>query len=320
MLILCVSAYLLTGGIASMPTAAPTPVVFRTNNKFNQIQNGDTGNWNQDNKWSFGHVPRNDEVAEISGSRTCVIPDSYTQAVCAGIVGNGSATLQGNNASKLTVSGDSTVDGTMTIIHAELAISGDRTFTGDGGTIVLDKEAKITAANGSSDKLTIQGVGTPKADSLTITGVGAIEVALHNNAYVIAYYEGDGTELRLSTYNKTGGSNGHWIAEGGDSLRVLSNVTSGAATWELVQLGHTPAIKIGTDNSDDPACVTVSGSVTVRTGTFFVGPGSFFCTTGALTWESVDDGEGNWSSPQVSVSDANSARFGLGVASPCSCP
>ncbi|MCC7290513.1 MAG: hypothetical protein IT449_00465 [Phycisphaerales bacterium] len=301
--------------------AAPAPMPRMANNKFNVIPNGNTSNWDVDANWSLGHKPTNTEIAEIVGSRTCVIPQNYTQAVCAGLVVNGSATLEGDSSSKIVVSGDSTIDGTVNAFHCELAISGDRTFTGDGGAIVLDKDAKITAANGSSDKLTIQGVGTPRADSLTITGVGIIEVALHNNAYVVAYFNGgDGTELRLTTYSKTGGSSGHWVAEGDDTLRVQSNVTSGSAVWELVDLAGEPAIKIGTDDNSDPACVTVTGSFTIRIGKLQVGDGSFFCTTGALVWESVDAGGGNWTSPQIVAEDALTARFGLGGASPCACP
>ncbi|GIK16891.1 MAG: hypothetical protein BroJett003_18550 [Planctomycetota bacterium] len=213
------------------------------------------------------------------------------------------------------VHGDITV-GSSNIPVAQIRIDGDHTITGIGGTINVRHKGQIVPETGSGDTLIITGdtgcTGYPDSRdcSLTILGAGFVLVPLDNRAFVVGT---GGEKLSLDTYDMTGTSTGHRVAEGDGGLEFGNEVT-GACKWEISSDALNSVIFIGSSTLGD-ACVRGAGPTTLESGYLTIQDGSSFCTTGKLTWRSVEGDPAT--SPQIVTSGTASATFGLGGASPC---
>lgn len=212
--------------------------------------------------------------------------------------------------------GDITV-GSSDIPVAQIRIDGDHTLTGIGGTINVRHKGQIVPETGSADTLIMTGdtgcTGYPDSRdcSVTLFGAGFVLVPLDNRAFVVGT---GGETLSLDTYDMTGTSTGHWVAEGNGGLEFGNEVT-GACKWEISSDAYNSFIRIGSSTLGD-ACARGTGPATLESGFLTILDGSSFCTTGKLTWKSVER-EPEATSPQIVTSGTASATFGLGGASPC---
>jgi len=235
-----------------------------------------------------GEIRITGDDAEIPVSMTCTIEDE-PDAVCDFVTVYGTLVIE--HRANLTIDQDSTVDGLLSIEgDGRLNIDADLTITGDGG-LIQGEFGSNASLNGveATDTLTIAGA-TPgsRSTSLIVQGTLTINVEPVNGAYVVA---GEG-DIYLDTNNKTGTSNGWWIAEansGGTAAYLLDvNVTiTGSAHW-LVQ-GHANA-----EINFDAECTTLTGAVTMTNGKMTFNQD--FKTDGALTIQSASG-----SSPRMRV-------------------
>ncbi len=226
------------------------------------------------------------------GGGTC---DLDPHQVAEAIVVDGILSL--NTYTSLTISADSTLDGDLRVdAEGTFRIDESLTITGDGGelTAVLEKcefgpptmDYVKKCVGGGSDgdpcnihgdcpggtctapTLTTEGVGSTQGTSLVVNGRWQIDVALENNAYVVA----DGTEstMPLILRDRAKSGSGSWIVEPDCVLQVDTTVT-GSGTWEIPYSGK---IVINSD------CTSLSGDVTITGGTLELNDD--FDTTGDL--------------------------------------
>lgn len=219
----------------------------------------------------------------------------------------------GNTEGVLTLGASSTVDG-LVLWDGKILIDASLTITGNGGVIQggsgLEGPGRaVIDANDAAYVLTIAGAtpGNP-ATSLSITHAGEIKAKLDNRAYVIATDERN--ELRLTTRDKTGTSDGYWIAdECDDSLNPGCDSSSfaprihvestcevdGASNW-IVRGHDNSAIEVEHD------CLDLTGDFFMTDGRLILG--ASLRTQGHLTIQSVSS-----TTPQIELAAAESARF-----------
>lgn len=232
---------------------------------------GGSDAWNVGGNWTPNGEPSSSDNVTVPYDQHPYIPAEYHDAACRTLT----MQVSGGNRSSLTMQTDSvltlgngstltsSVDGDILVGDqlpvAYIKINGVHTITGAGGTINLTHKAAIVPYNGSNDKLIIMGDSgctgypTSRSCSLTIYGNGTIAVPFDNRAFVVGT---DNQELHLTTYDMTGTSYGYWVAEGGGSLRFLTDV-GGACTW-LIDGASTGNIYIG-DQSSGVGCVAATG-------------------------------------------------------------
>lgn len=193
-------------------------------------------------------------------------------------------TMTVNTNGKLTLTDASNtrsrINGTLEL-KATLYIADSHTIRGDGGNIAMSGFGLI---DGPSNKtLTIDGVGSTRATSLTIHGSGEIKAALMNKAYIVADRAGE--TLYLDENPKDSTTAGHWMAEGHETATLYAHTAEirGGGWWELIDTSST-ITRLGRIWVD-PCCVNLSGEVINLNGELCVG--SIFCTTGDLTIRSV---------------------------------
>ncbi len=204
-----------------------------------------------------------------------------------------------------------------------LLIAGDHTITGDGGVILLTyKESSIEDDNtGDPDHLTLKGVDTERDESLVVTGPnGIIAVPMYNDAYVIATTGPLVFGLCLLEHDMVGGCDGHWGAEEGGLLLVFTQVT-GPAVWQTQNndLGMIDGGTIQIGDDEHSGCVAAEDGPVVVIGDdalLRVSENGWFCTTGGLTWQSVDDGD---SGTQPGILSIPVSYFSVGACDPVNC-
>ena len=306
----------------AVPAVGQTPTTFTGNHN---------NDWNDGRNWSAG-VPGPTSNAIIPVGKTPFIGQNDS-GVCQIITLSG--TLRLKKDSVLTIGqqdlpNSSTISGTMTIGKqddpnhgpATLKISGDHTITGDDGTIELVRESVIDDNGDEDDLLTIKCDSEADCskddrplieDSLVITGVGSIKVALQNEAYVVA---GPPGVLVLADHDKDSNCCGSWIAEEGGELGVQCLV-EGTGTWRAQDddyedddyLGGT--ITIGYDGT--AGCVLSDGPVYVNGFDAVLGVTAtgYFCTDGNLRFQSVLYDEDQKTNPMIWVAPDGGAEFGV---------
>ncbi|GMU38845.1 MAG: hypothetical protein KJ057_15470 [Phycisphaerae bacterium] len=292
-------------------------------------------NWFEGDNWSGSVVPDDTFEAVIphnptGGSVWPVIDNSEVDAEA----GKLTMTVSGGTRAKLTIKSGSvlilgnggaltsTVDGDLvlgdgSLPYGSLKINGTHTITGKGGTIELKEKSSIIPLNDTDDLLILTGdsgcTGYPddRACSLTVFGIGYIAVRLDNRAFVVG--KDASKPLKLDGYDMTGTSVGWWIAEDGGSIAIGTDIT-GACTW-LTKANAPGSFLLGHPDVGD-GCVAATGEVILKSGLLSVLDGSRFCTSGKLTWKSVDV-NGTPSQAQIVTTGAATATFGLGSASSC---
>lgn len=291
---------------------------------------GGSGRWDVDGNWSPNGEPSEDDNVTIPADQDPYIPEDYETAECRTLtmaVSGGtrsSLTLQSGAILTLGNGGTltSTVDGDIvlgdgTLPYGSLKINGTHTITGKGGTIELKEKSSIIPLNDTDDLLILTGdsgcTGYPddRACSLTVFGIGFVAVRLDNRAFVVG--KDASKPLKLDGYDMTGTSVGWWIAEDGGSIAIGTDIT-GACTW-LIKANSPGSFLLGHTDVDD-GCVAATGEVILKSGLLSVLDGSRFCTTGKLTWKSVDV-NGTPSQAQIVTTGDATATFGLGSASSC---
>ena len=288
-------------------------------------------NWNDGRNWDE-RVPFATDDAVIPADQTPHIKRNET-GVCKTIALAGTLLLKKDSVLTLGHADydESTISGTMTIGKqddpnhgpATLKISEDHIIIGDYGTIELVRNSVIEDAGDPGDGLlTIEGVSEADCskddrplieDSLVITGVGSIKVALQNEAYVVA---GPPGVLVLADHDKDSGCCGSWIAEEGGELGVQCLV-EGTGTWRAQDddyedddyLGGT--ITIGYDGT--AGCVLSDGPVYVNGFSAVLGVTAtgYFCTDGNLRFQSVLYDEDQKTNPMIWVAPDGGAEFGV---------
>lgn len=207
----------------------------------------------------------------------------------------------------------STIDGQFDLsVHpgdpGTLRINGVHTIQGNGGVIALNKGSVIDEYADGDDKLILKATSTCSSQScsMTLHGDGYIKVNFDNRAYVVA-----DDHIRLETRAKTGTSDGWWIVNDAGTLTVSTNVT-GASAWYVESDSANNLI----DLIQEAGCVLSTGPVTLYAGMLACECGTTFCTSGKLTWKSVQAGGGT-TEPRISATATSVASFG-GTCSTCS--
>ena len=174
---------------------------------------------------------------------------------------------------------DSQVDGQFHIWFGNtVKIAADHTITGVGGEIT-GPEHPVHGAFGRIDgdasrpTLTIKpdpvsGDNSDPSTSLRLHRALVVDVALVNDAYVIADHDFSGFPLTLQGEAKSG--NGFWMAESPAELIVETTIT-GSGTWK---------IDTGTTIRVDAPLLDLSGNVELSAGTLELNRN--FTTTGDL--------------------------------------
>jgi len=328
MRILGVMTLVLTLGLGlAVPQAFAADIVWQ----------GDPGdNWSDDAEWVGGNEPGPSDHAIINNGNWCKIPVNYTAAVCQRITIASGNEVRMKKGSVLTLGNQdqtygSTIDGMLTIGSdnepATLDIKGDHTITGDGGVIKLQFGSPITnSVADPQDLLTLKGncnvtcevLDKPtRACSLVVTGEGAINAPLFNDAFVVA----DNSTLKLALGDKDSGCCGFWVAMDGGTLGTKCPV-AGKGAWyaqdETDPVEYGGNIIIGYEDVD--SCVQTEGNVFV-TGWFakliVEANDGFFCTKGSLTHRSIE-GDGYDTQPVISAgASPNIATFGVTTCPDC---
>ncbi len=344
-LMMLLAAFIAIGG--AVPTAMAQAESLKT---WEGITGGDwftPGNWD-------GGVPGENDVAVIDNGTIPYIGDNETDAECKrlDISTSGSGLLietdgvlklgKGNSQTSRLDAGDNVLE-----VDGVLKIDGEQTFEG-AGTIRLTASAATIAAAGSNDLLilTSECISSPisRNCSITLAGVGKVEVAVDNKAFVVADYDSWGDRLRLQDEAKTtsGGAEAYWICENGGTLEVEVSVTGSGHWWvrdvtcsndPCDRRGHACNGTIVVSGTD--ACVKGTGDVVLEAGCGHETNGDLddhqlkvlnnhFCTTGRLEWRSVPFtlSGSTMSKPAIQIEDYfRSASFGVSDLANCpSCP
>jgi len=312
----------------------------------------DQGSWANGANWQGGDPPTANDVAQISNGTVAYVDTE--DAVCKTLLITNDPNKSGSglrvlNDGILTVGDGSS--GTSELVNNDnklkiegggtLLISGVQTFQGTGAIRLLDDDddggetARIAAADDGDDQLILSTdcTSSPIATSCSIKllGMGEVAVSLDNKAFVIADEDTYAARLHLTTYPKTtsGGAEAYWICENGGTMWIETTVT-GSGHWHVRDITCSAActsareidcngtIEIPQNVGD--GCVYGTGDVILEAG---CGPDNdhqlkvkqnSFCTTGELTWRSVDidtpTGSAT-SSPAILVLTGCSALFGL---------
>ena len=285
--------------------------------------------WDVGTNWSPEGEPMANDDVFIANNNWCKIPASHAASAQTIDIDTGDE-VRMRSGSSLTLGEqdyphDSVIDGLLTVGSngaATLKISGSHTITGDDGTIELKNSSIIDDNGDDDDLLTIEGDSEADCskddrplieDSLVITGVGSIKVALQNEAYVVA---GPPGVLVLADHDKDSGCCGSWIAEEGGELGVQCLV-EGTGTWRAQDddyedddyLGGT--ITIGYDGT--AGCVLSDGPVYVNGFSAVLGVTAtgYFCTDGNLRFQSVLYDEDQKTNPMIWVAPDGGAEFGV---------
>jgi hypothetical protein len=275
----------------------------------------DGGAWQNEDNWDT--APDSTKVVCIPAFKTIRIESDdpgyptdveakAIHVVHTGFPSQWRAVLILENQTSLTIYEDSSIAGDLVMEHGSaLYIADDLTILGNGGEIGGSYDSGtgqdppwIADVAGGSATLTLEGVGIERDASLTVRGGLEIQVALDNNAYVVA---DDLEPLVLSVNPKTSTVYGHWVAEHHPveswvgELAVDTEV-SGVGTWSLVD---DAAARI----TINAACMELGGVVKLERGILDVNAN--FWTSGNLLMQSVDG-----SAPQIVISAGRSTRFG----------
>lgn len=280
---------------------------------------GCDGNWDDEGDWVGGSgFPGAGDTAIIPAGKECSIDDEGNQ-FAAVIDVQGKLILlndAGEGAATLTITDDSTVDGTLRIDpEARLIIADDLTITGAGGDIAIGAQSSIVNGsiddNGTAYELTLANeCGANPLDescSVMVRGHGQINVKLNNNGIVradVCVLEPQAAYKILELNNGAKRGSGNWEAECTGWLEVNTEVT-GNGTW-----------RIADGVSNDPATIVVNSCLMGLTGAVQMGAGTLdvndnFCTTGLLHYVS---GSG---SPVIKVAAGSTAEFSVDSCGSC---
>jgi len=256
-------------------------------------------NWHVNDNWSLGWWPRFDENAVIPAGEECLIWTHDPDAVADSIEVYGTLTIDGGRKLSLSGVADSTLDGSLEVIGT-LVIKTDLTIgvVQDAGEILMASGCSIDDDTDNWAELTTE---------VPIRGCGYIKVTLVNNASVVTdrFSLMEQSPLYLTEGSKSG--SGFWEAKINGELVVdlgTGKSFSGAGTWQIIDNSAdvTPKITIKT------CCDLLTGDVILKNGIFRAEES--FCTTGDLTWQSVEKGGGGYTSPKFEVVQGKSATFG----------
>jgi len=281
---------------------------------------GAEGSWFKPGNWSYD-VPDSTKIACISSDKTAIIrpyiciggehdgeicpfpvpcpeecgPSPLAQAGRIRINASGTVIVDGDShPANFKLYGDSTVDGELRLFSSPtLYINGQITFDGSGDIVLLQENTNndLPTIEGQGE-LTLEGACAESCspdewaeeyrdDNLVLSGAGVIDIALDNDAHVVATHE------RALTIKKQAYGNGFWIAEPGEQTAGVLDIdididtVTGSGTW--VVAGHSTAeIRINT------ACTDLTGDFLVYNGTLLLSEdfdtdGNLVMTGGTIT-------------------------------------
>jgi fibronectin-binding autotransporter adhesin len=234
------------------------------------------GNWNVDTNWNTGTVPGSSEVVELGlvGGYTVTMPAS--QSMAALMISNPSVVLNTGNSTTLTIGGDFSNDGMVTvnfqgsISATTLRFDADSLLSGSGDIMLNSSGARARIQTGTGFTFT-QGA------SHTIHGIGQIEGAMINNGTVSS---DTGAMMSLLSNDKTNNNimqaiNGSNLAVSGISISqgimgliradgLGSRVSLSSATITGGMLGSLNDGDVSVSGSSTLDSVSVSGVLDVE--------------------------------------------------------
>ncbi|MCC7292001.1 MAG: hypothetical protein IT449_08070 [Phycisphaerales bacterium] len=295
------SLFLVIPGIPAIATNPNATLLVDCEDVNTTCFDGPGTSWTVGDNWNHG-VPDSTKIAVIPADDDgdehfdVVIPGSTT-AYCKTLTiedeGDDRSTLFLTGGSTLVL-GDggtltSTLDGQFDLsVHpgdpGTLKINGVHTIQGNGGVIALNKGSVIEEYTDGDDKLILKATSTCSSQScsMTLHGDGYIKVNFDNRAYVVA-----DDHIRLENRAKTGTDDGWRIVNDAGTFTVSTQIT-GASAWYVDSDSALNEI----DLIEEAGCVLSTGPVTLYAGVLSCECGTTFCTSGKLTWKSVQAGGG----------------------------
>ncbi len=215
---------------------------------------GATPIWNLDTNWNLGHVPFSTDIAIFDGTQTttpCTIPSGVS-------VGPAGVTFAANlpaNTSMLTVSGNLTVGGPLTL-NARTAGGGREVNITTGG--VISVQGIMTFAGGM-----IYGGGTLSLDAYT--GFGGLHIAGTSSSdpptLAVSLDLGGGSESYSETMDWTGAAVQPLVVTNGANITVENGSTIQFDNRPFA--GNTTATAVSNgDNGSETIIVKDGGYVT----------------------------------------------------------